>query len=69
MQSSCLPWSDPNECITNGTIRLVGGDSTQGDVEICYSRVWKPVCDDYWTSKEARVVCGRLGFQREGSCL
>ena len=48
---------------TTGTIRLAVGQSTnEGRVEICVNGVWGSVCDDYWGSNDARVVCRMLGL-------
>ena len=33
-----------------------------GRLEIEYNGVWKGVCDDYFTSHEARVACGQLNY-------
>ena len=47
----------------NGAVRLVGGsDLHEGRLEICYSNQWGTVCDDYFTSTDARVVCRQLGY-------
>ena len=49
-------------CVLSG-VRLVGGDSTSGRVEIFYHGVWGTVCDDDFASNNnaARVVCAMLG--------
>ena len=47
---------------TNGAVRLVGGFSSyEGRVEICYNNQWGTVCDNGFTSIDAKVVCGQLG--------
>ena len=48
-------------CI-QGAIRLQGGTSTQGRVEICNSNIWGTVCDDLWSTVDARVACVQLGL-------
>ena len=47
----------------NGDVRLVGGFSPyNGRVEICYRNQWGTVCDNSFTSTDARVVCKQLGY-------
>ncbi len=51
---------------TQGAIRLQGGTSTQGRVEICNANVWGTVCDDFWGTPDAQVACRQLGFSTTG---
>ena len=51
-------------------IRLVGGSSArEGRVEVCVSNRWGTVCDDSWSSTDARVVCRQMGFSTSGTKL
>jgi hypothetical protein len=52
---------------TQGAIRLQGGTTTQGRVEICNNNVWGTVCDDAWGVLDARVACRQLGFPTTGN--
>ena len=53
---------------TNGDIRLRGGSNRyEGRVEICNNNAWGTVCDDSWSSSDAKVVCRQLGFSTIGT--
>lgn len=43
-------------------VRLAGGDSTSGRVEVLFGETWGTVCDDVWTTNHAKVVCRQLGL-------
>lgn len=52
---------------TDGEIRLMGGTSyTEGRVELCRGGIWGTVCDDFWSSIDARVVCSQLQYPTFG---
>ena len=48
-------------------VRLVGGsDPREGRLEVYHNGTWGTVCNDYFTSVAARVVCYMLGYQDVG---
>ena len=47
----------------DGAIRLVGGANiTLGRVEVCMNNAWGAVCNNLFGTREAKVICGQLGF-------
>ena len=64
---TCIIFSMRNFNCCDGAVRLAGGTlSNEGRVELCISRKWKTVCDNSWSSNEARVVCRQLGYAYQG---
>ena len=54
-------------CSVDGAVKLIGGDSvSEGTVQVCRSGVWGTVCDDYWGSSDASVVCSQLNLSGNG---
>ena len=49
-------------CIPAFTVRLSRGDHSHGVVQIM-EESWAVLCGEGFTNKEAKVVCGQLGFQ------
>lgn len=62
----CNLYNLPNTAYPNcnlGDLRLVGGTTNrEGRIEICIDGQWGTICDDGWSSFDARVACRQMGF-------
>lgn len=48
-------------------MRLVGGSSaSEGRVEVCINETYGTICDNGWTTNDANVICGQLGYLTRG---
>ena len=41
-------------------------DCSEGTILICYNDNYGTVCDDFWDTFDAMVVCGQLGITTGG---
>ena len=56
-------------CI-DGDVRLVNGSTAmEGRVEVCINSTYGTVCDDFFDSNEATVVCSQLGLMSGGKYM
>ena len=58
-------------CTTEGELRLLSSSMKEGEgtVQICIKGAWGTICDDYWNTFGAAVVCRQLGYIDEGVFL
>ena len=48
-------------------LRLVNGaNQYEGRVEICFNNIWGTICDGFWSTNDANVVCRQLGYSPTG---
>ena len=65
--SNIMSSLEPNASCADGDVRLSGGRiSSEGFVEICFNGHWGTICHNGWDENDANVLCGELGFVRNG---
>ena len=47
-------------------VQLAGDTENEGRVEYCSSGRWGLVCNDFWDTNDAKVICRQLGYDVEG---
>ncbi len=64
---TCTFYSPLSVCV-QGSVRLVGGSSDlEGRVEVCNNQEWGTVCQTFWESPDAGIVCSQIGYSRFGA--
>ena len=43
-----------------------GSTTYRGRLEICINFVWGSICDDSFSTSDARVACRQLGYEVDG---
>lgn len=60
--------ADAGSPCMNGAVRLVGGNSRSGRLELCLGGVWGSVCKSRYGRWDvaAQVICRQLGYNTSG---
>jgi deleted-in-malignant-brain-tumors protein 1 len=54
----------PIDVFTDIMVRLFNGSTaSEGRVEVFHNGYWGTICQDNFTSKDARVICNMLGYK------
>lgn len=66
----CTMFFYPTDC-SNGDVLLYNGtelsnNTKEGTILVCLDNEYGLVCDDFWDTLDASVVCRQLGYSMEG---
>lgn len=53
---------DAEDSPARGDLRIAGGTSSRGRLEVFLDAQWGTVCDDEFDNREAQVACRQMGF-------
>ena len=60
-------WYFIGKCDIEAQVKLVNGESMlEGRVEVCHGGSWATICDSFWSSVDASIVCQQLGYPSDG---